>query len=381
MAFIDRRVFQFFDYWLLLATLLIPIVALVVLYSAGFDPNFEGSNFGGFTAPVQSLPFLKQLAFLGVGLCVAALGAAVSHHTYDRLSYTFYISCLVLLCVVMVYGSVSRGSQRWIPIAGFGLQPSELMKIGLIFALARYLSRTHIPQGGLTIRGLIMPLIIIGIPMAFIMEQPDLGTALVIGAVGFLMLLFVGIRPKTLISMVVGSICLAIPAWSFLHPYQKRRVLSLIDPQADPLGSGYHLAQSKIAVGSGELFGKGFMQGTQTQLQFLPEHHTDFVFSVLAEEWGFVGSLVVLSLYLLLIFLILRVALRSKDLFSVLVSVGVAAMFFFHTFVNIGMVIGVLPVVGITLPLFSYGGSSLLLSLFSLGVVMGISVRRYLFAG
>ncbi len=380
MAQIDKRPFQFFDYGLLFVTLFIPAFALLILYSAGFDPDGTGIPIGFFTEPIKSVPFVKQLQFLGIGLFAIAIGVLIPHNSLQRFSYIIYTVCLVLLIVVMLMGSVARGSQRWIPLGGFNLQPSEVVKAGVVFVMARYLSRHAIPVGGLGLKQLILPSLLIGIPMAFVIEQPDLGTALVIGATGGLMLLFVGVRPKVLISLVLGAIILAVPAWSFLHPYQKRRVFTLIDPQADPLGSGYHLAQSKIAVGSGELLGKGFMQGTQTQLEFLPEHHTDFVFSVLAEEFGFIGSAFVILCYLALIALILRVAMRSKDLFCVLVCVGVASLFFFHVFVNIGMVIGILPVVGITLPLFSYGGSSLLISLYLLGVVLGISMRRYQFS-
>ncbi len=215
--------------------------------------------------------------------------------------------------------------------------------------------------------------------MALIMKQPDLGTSLAVGGIGFMMVVFMGIRRKALISMLFSGLAIIVFAWNWLHPYQQRRVKVLFDPEADRLGAGYQIIQSKIAVGSGGFWGKGYLQGTQTQLQFLPEHTTDFVFSVLAEEWGFVGCTVVLLLYLFLMYRLLRVVQRSHSLFAGLVAFGVAAYIFFHAMVNIGMVIGLLPVVGLPLPLFSAGGSSIMSVLFLLGVVLGISMRRSVF--
>jgi rod shape determining protein RodA len=217
------------------------------------------------------------------------------------------------------------------------------------------------------------------IPMALIARQPDLGSALSVGAAGFSMLLFAGIRWKTLVVMALVVGVAVVPAWNSLHSYQQRRVIALFDPEADPLGSGYHITQSKIAVGSGSAFGKGFLKGTQTQLEFLPEHTTDFIFSVLAEEWGFVGCVMILLLYFSFLYRLALVVLRSKDFFTCLVSFGVAGLIFFHTVVNVGMVVGILPVVGITMPLFSYGGSSLLSFMILVGVSLGISMRRFTF--
>ena len=252
--------------------------------------------------------------------------------------------------------------------------------MGVILILARYLSKRPPPPGGYGFRQLIVPLLIIGLPMGLIIRQPDLGTALVVGGVGMMMLLFVGIRPKVLLIAASVVMLAAYPVWHVLHPYQQRRVIALIDPDADPLGSGYHIIQSKIAVGSGSLFGKGYLQGTQTQLEFLPEHTTDFVFSVLAEEWGFVGCFVVICLYLVFLNRLLRVVQRSRDAFTALLTFGVVSKIFFHAAVNIGMVVGLLPVVGIPLPLFSYGGSSMIATMFSVGLVLGVSMRRLLFA-
>ena len=251
-----------------------------------------------------------------------------------------------------------------------------MMKIGVILALARYLSKNPPPKGGYTLIQLILPFAIFLVPMAFIIKQPDLGTGLAVGGIGFMMVLFMGINWKALLFMFLTA-CAIIPiGWSKLHDYQKNRIINLFDPDFDPKGSGYHVAQSKIAVGSGQIFGKGFLKGTQTQLEFLPEHTTDFIFSVVGEEWGLVGCIVVILSYLYLLSRILSIAGKSRDLFQSLVVVGVGALIFFHAFINLGMVVGILPVVGIPLPLFSYGGSSIITMLLGIGLVMGVSVRR-----
>jgi rod shape determining protein RodA len=246
--------------------------------------------------------------------------------------------------------------------------------------MARVLSKAP-PRDSVsyTLRELVVPALWIVVPMALIMEQPDLGTALSLASVGLGQILFVGVRPKVILGVVLALCVLAYPAWHSLHQYQQRRIMVLLNPEADPQGSGYHITQSKIAVGSGELFGKGFQKGTQTQLEFLPEHTTDFVFSVLAEEWGFIGCTFVLGLYFCLISALLRVAHRARDLFSCLLVIGITTQIFAHLVINVGMVIGLMPVVGIPLPLVSYGGSSLLALLFGLGLAQGVSMRRNIF--
>jgi rod shape determining protein RodA len=323
------------------------------------------------------LAFLKQSVFLGIGLLVFLIGMSIPTSFFHRYAYLFYSVCVVLLIAVLLVGTVSNGSRRWLNFGAFNLQPSEFVKLAVILASARYLSRNSPRDGGYTLMELAPILFLIGFPMILIMRQPDLGTALSVGAVGAFLVCFVGVRFKAILTLFGGLVAGAIPAWSFLHDYQKRRVMTLFNPEADPLGSGYHVIQSKIAVGSGSVVGKGFLNGTQSQLEFLPEHTTDFVFSVLAEEWGFVGCVFILGLYCLLFIKILRVVSRSKDLFSALVAFGIGSQIFFHTVVNVGMVVGILPVVGIPLPLFSYGGSSVLSVLFSLGIVIGISIRRW----
>lgn len=374
---IDRRFFANFDWALFALIFLIPCFGLVVLYSAGYDPDRTYLKISWLGDGIHSLAFLKQSVFLAAGLIIILIGMSIPTTFFYRYAYLFYSICIVLLCAVLLVGTVSNGSRRWLNMGAFNLQPSEFVKLAVILAAARYLSKNPPANEGYTLYELFPLLLLIGFPMLLIIRQPDLGTALSVGAVGAFLIFFIGVRVRA-IAMLVGILVAgAIPAWSFLHDYQKRRILTLFDPEADPLGSGYHVIQSKIAVGSGNILGKGFLNGTQSQLEFLPEHTTDFVFSVLAEEWGFVGCIFVLGLYCLLFMKILSVVSKSKDIFSALVAFGIGSQIFFHTIVNVGMVVGILPVVGIPLPLFSYGGSSVLSVLFSLGIVIGISIRRW----
>ncbi len=374
---IDRRFFANFDWALFVLVFLIPCFGLVVLYSAGYDPDRTYLQIGWLGGGIHSLAFLKQAVFLSIGLLVILIGMSIPTSFFYRYAYVFYAVCIVLLCAVLLVGTVSNGSRRWLNLGAFNLQPSEFVKLAVILATARYLSKNPPAGDGYSLYELVPLLALVGLPMLLIVRQPDLGTALSVGAVGAFLVFFVGVRIRAIVTLV--GLCGAglVPAWSFLHDYQKRRIFTLFDPEADPLGSGYHVIQSKIAVGSGNILGKGFLNGTQSQLEFLPEHTTDFVFSVLAEEWGFVGCIFILGLYCLLFIKILRIVSKSKDIFSALVAFGIGSQIFFHTIVNVGMVVGVLPVVGIPLPLFSYGGSSVFSVLFSLGIVLGISIRRW----
>ena len=376
---VDRRVFSHFDWVLLGVLVLIPLCSLTVLYSAGYDPEVTQVSFSFFSLPIQSQAFLKQLVFLGAGLLALTVSLAAPSHVLHRYAYFVYGICVVLLIITLFSGVVVNGSRRWIVLGPLNLQPSETMKIGLVLALSRYLSKFPPKRGAYTLMELIVPGLLVLVPMGLVARQPDLGSALSIGSIGLALILFMGIRIRAIVTIAIAAGLLVIPAWNSLHSYQQRRVLSLIDPESDPLGSGYHITQSKIAVGSGALLGKGFLRGTQTQLEFLPEHTTDFVFSVLAEEWGFVGCTFVLLLYVALLYRILLVVLRTKDLFSALLCFAVGGLLFFHAAINVGMVVGVLPVVGITLPLFSYGGSSLVSFLVLVGLVLGVSMRRFAF--
>jgi rod shape determining protein RodA len=270
------------------------------------------------------------------------------------------------------------GATRWLSIGGFGLQPSELMKIVIIIALARYLSDKATLRG-FTLRELLVPGALLAVPVVMVMKQPDLGTALLILAIGGSMALFAGIRRATLTVLGCGGLLAAVGGWFLLHDYQRQRVYTFLNPEKDPLGAGYHIIQSKIAVGSGGLFGLGFGKGTQAQLSFLPERHTDFAFSVFAEEWGFAGCLVLLALYLLIVLWGLYIARRASDRFGMYLALGVTVMLFWHIVVNLGMVVGLLPVVGVPLPLFSYGGTSMLTTMAGVGLLLNVSMRRFMF--
>lgn len=377
---IDRRLIANFDWPLLILAASIPLVGLIVLFSAAYDPDATQPIFGFIPLFVQSPAFIKQILFLIVGVCIAFVASLVSPQRLSKFAYAFYGACVFLLVAVLLFGVVIKGSRRWIDFGSIHFQPAELAKMGVILALSRYLSKVPAPKGGFKLKGLLLPFGIFLLPLGLVLKQPDLGTALSIGAIGFTMVLFAGINLRSLLILVCSGLLLIIPAWHHLHDYQKRRVLVLIDPEADPLGSGYHIIQSKIAVGSGEIFGKGFLKGTQTQLQFLPEHSTDFIFSVLAEEWGFLGCIVVLSIYLLLLYRLTRVIRKTRDTFSLFLVVGLTSYIFCHVFINIGMVVGLLPVVGIPLPLFSYGGSSMLANMLAIGLALGVSVRRKLYS-
>lgn len=374
---VERRLSTQFDWGLFFFSLLIPCVGLLVLYSAGYSPESPVSVLSWLNVEFKSMACAKQALYLAGGLVIMGAAIAIPTHWYQRYCFVLYGVALGLLVAVAAFGVVVNGSRRWLDLGLFKLQPAEFMKLGLLITLARVLSKAPPKDGAqYSITELIVPALWIVIPMGLIMQQPDLGTALSLGLVGAGQILFVGVRPRVLLSVVLALCILAYPAWNSLHQYQQRRIMVLLNPESDPQGSGYHITQSKIAVGSGELFGKGFQRGTQTQLEFLPEHTTDFVFSVLAEEWGFVGCTFVIGLFLCLIALMLRVAYRSRDLFSCLLVIGITTQIFAHLVINIGMVIGLMPVVGIPLPLVSYGGSSLLSLLFGLGIVQGVSMRR-----
>jgi rod shape determining protein RodA len=271
------------------------------------------------------------------------------------------------------------GATRWLHLGFISIQPSEPMKIVIIMVFARFFTGYPVFQG-LGLRDLGYPLLLLGVPALLIMKQPDLGTAIMVCLIVCSMLMYIGVRWSTLVSLALTAIPAGYGAWHFfLREYQKNRILNFIDPERDPLGSGYHIIQSKIAVGSGGFLGKGFLQGTQSHLRFLPEQHTDFAFSVFSEEWGFVGCLVMLVLYLFLVLWGLHIAGRCNDRFGSLLAVGVTAMLFWHIVINMGMVIGLFPVVGVPLPFFSYGGTSMVTSMVGVGILLNISMRRFMF--
>ncbi|MCA9773083.1 MAG: rod shape-determining protein RodA [Myxococcales bacterium] len=363
---VDRRLFSHFDWTLLLLAAAIAALGLATLYAA---THHLGQTEG---TPL----YVKQLYWLGLGLVALAVMVVIDYHFFEEYGYLIFLASLALLAAVLVMGRSAGGSQRWIAVGPLNLQPSEAAKLALIITLAKYF-HNHEAPGGYRLVDLLAPLVIVGAPMALILKQPDLGTALVLALIFASMLVLVRLRASTWISLFVAA-ALSFPiGWSVLKPYQRNRILTLLNPDADPLGTGYHIRQSLIAVGSGKSFGKGYLQGTQSHLRFLPEQHTDFIFSVFAEEWGFVGAALLIALYGALILWGLRVAWLAKDRFGSFCAAGVVAFVFWHVFINIGMVTGILPVVGMPLPLFSYGGTSVLVFMSALGLLINVSMRRH----
>ena len=364
----DRRLFTNFDWTLLAVVMLITAFGVINIYSASASYREIGTPY-----------YLKQLYWIVAGLSLCLTVCSLDYHMLEDFAYWLYGAVLMLLVLVLLIGKTSMGATRWIHLGFFNMQPSEPMKIVIIMTFARYFSRYPIFKG-LTLKELVYPLLLIGAPALLIMKQPDLGTAVLVSLIGGTMLLFVGVRWSALATLFAAAIPLIYCGWRFgLHDYQKKRVYNFLNPDLDPQGSGYHIIQSKIAVGSGAPLGKGFMQGTQSQLRFLPEQHTDFAFSVFAEEWGFAGCLLMVTLYLFLILWGLGIAKRCNDRFGALLAVGVSAMLFWHILINMGMVIGLFPVVGVPLPFFSYGGTSMVTSMIGVGILLNISMRRFMF--
>jgi rod shape determining protein RodA len=363
----DRRLLTHFDWPLMLLVVITALIGIVNLYSATSASTF----------PVTPV-FVKQIYWLAGGLVLAGSICAVDYRHLEHLGLLFYAMNLLLLLAVLLIGKTSMGATRWIDLGFFNLQPSEIMKIVIIIALACYFSRQDYLLG-FTLKDLAIPFLLLGGPALLIMKQPDLGTAMIVIFIGLSMALFAGIRPGALAALAVMAAGAAGGGWFLLHQYQKERILTFLHPERDPLGSGYHIIQSKIAIGSGGFFGKGFMKGTQSQLSFLPERHTDFAFSVFAEDWGFAGGLVLLSLYLLIVIWGIYVARNAADQFGTFLAFGVSAMLFWHIIINLGMVVGLLPVVGVPLPLFSYGGTSMITTMIGTGLLMNVSMRRFTF--
>lgn len=356
-----------FHWPLLLFTLGLVAAGLTNLYSASFATN------PGF--------FFSQVVYVGVAVIGAALVFFIDYRIYERVAWFFYGLGVLLLVVVLTTRPIG-GSQRWIPLGGFQFQPSEFMKLALVILLARFFHHAATPKEGFSLIALWKPFLIVLIPAALVFIQPDLGTAGLLVLVAFAMFMYVRIRTSHLLGAILLVTVVLSVVWTFeigLKEYQIRRVETLFDPDSDPRGTGYHRRQSIIAVGSGQAWGKGFMEGTQTQLRFLPEQHTDFIFSVWAEEQGFVGSAGLLLLYAGMILSGLHIASKAREKFGVLCAVGATAVLFWHAVINIGMVIGLLPVVGVTLPLMSKGGSSLLVSAASIGLLLNIHARHRLF--
>lgn len=348
------------DPWLLLLILVLATVAGFVLYSASS----------------KSMALLyRQAAAYCVGLAMMLTIAQFQPRFMERWVPAAYIGCLILLIAVELVGVQSKGAQRWLNIPGLmRFQPSEIVKLVMPMVVAWYLARHALPP---SFKSICITLVIILVPVVLILKQPDLGTSLLVAIAGLFALLMAGLRWRYIIGAMLLLVPVATAMWFFvLHEYQKRRVLTFMNPESDPLGAGWNIIQSKAAIGSGGVFGKGWLQGTQSHLDFLPEGHTDFIIAVLAEEFGLVGVCLLLVVYLLVIARGFYITLQAQDTFSKLLAGSITLTFFIYVMVNIGMVSGLLPVVGVPLPLISYGGTSLVTLLAGFGILMSIHTHR-----
>jgi rod shape determining protein RodA len=363
----DRQLFVNFDWTLLLVVLIICAVGVLNIYSAGFS----------LTSVKTSPLYIKQIQWIIIGLFFMMIAFFIDYRVISDYIYIIYWASIFLLLMVTIYGYTTHGSQRWFVFGGFSFQPSELVKLTLILSLARYFN-DHRSDRGYNLAELFLPFLMMLLPFLLILRQPDLGTALMLFLLFSSLVLFVGIKWKDIFLAASGALIMMPIGWHFLRDYQKDRILTFFNPERDPLGSGYHIIQSMIAIGSGGFWGKGYLKGTQTQLKFLPEQQTDFVFSVFAEEWGFLGGVILLILLMVLILWGLKIAMHSRDFLGSLIAYGITMLLFWGVFINIGMVLGILPVVGVPLPFLSYGGSAVVVLMSGIGLLMNISTRRFI---
>lgn len=343
----------------MIGLLLLMAVGLLTIYSAG----------GQDIALIQ-----RQLIRLALAIGVMILVAQIPPMAYLKISVYFYTLGVIMLIAVMVFGVIGKGAQRWLDIGGLRFQPSEVMKLAVPMMIAWYISRFNLPP---KLNHILVGFVLVGIPTLLIAQQPDLGTSLLIASSGIFALFLAGMS-WGLIGAIAICISIFSPImWNFLmQDYQKQRVLTFLNPESDPLGSGYHIIQSQIAIGSGGLEGKGWLQGTQSQLEFLPERHTDFIFAVFSEEFGFWGVVGLLAIYSFVVARGMVIANRAQDAFSKILAGSITLTFFVYVFVNMGMVSGILPVVGVPLPLVSYGGTSMVTLLAGFGILMAISTQK-----
>lgn len=360
----DKRDYRDIDKTLVLVTYLICLFGIICLYSATQAKGL----------PLSKSFVLKQMSWMAIGTVLFLLIMKISYQKFIDMAYFLYGANIVLLVMVLLIGGSRLGAQRWFSIGGFAFQPSEFIKPSLILALASYMGSRKEAMPNLT--SLFVPIVLLALPFVLVILQPDLGTALILLPIFFSMLLIGGANLKYLVAMAIAGMAALPFFWHFLHGYQKQRLLVFLDPNIDPLGAGYTIIQSKVAVGSGGLFGKGWLGGTQNQLNFLPERHTDFIFSVVGEEWGFIGSAVLVLLYFFVIKRALAIASLTTDIYGKLIASGVVVMLALQIVINIGMTIGLMPVVGIPLPLVSYGGSSLVATFVAIGLLINVALHR-----
>ncbi|MDD5557117.1 MAG: rod shape-determining protein RodA [bacterium] len=363
----DLKTMRRFNWGVAASAAALILIGLCCIYSATWQP------WGGGGVPYVR----RQAVWAAAGIAAAALLALFDYRKLAAAAPAIYVTVLLVLAAVLLTADPRRGAQSWFAIGTFAVQPSEFAKIAVVIALAGYLSRGDADRSGA--RSIAGALLLAGIPAALILRQPDLGTALVIVPVVFAMLFVAGASSLSLLFPIAGGALLLPAGWLLLKPYQQARIRVFLNPQLDPLRSGYNAIQSFIAVGSGGLWGQGWLHGTQTRLRFLPERHTDFIFCVLAEEGGFIGCLLLLALYGALLYGGLRIADASRDEFGRLLATGITALLAAHVVINVGMTMGLLPITGLPLPLMSYGGSSLVSTCISIGLLQSIWSRRYVF--
>ncbi len=369
---IDRRLLKNFDYILFCITVLITSIGVAMIYSASYYNGQLLSSAG------LSYPY-RQLIWAVIGLISLLIVITVNYQKVMKYAYLLYGLNILLLVLVSIFGQVSQGARRWISLGFLSFQPSELVKITLILALVYYLKdRT---QEIKRVRGLLVPFALTLVPFIIIIKQPDLGTAFTLLPILLILLYLAGAKSRHLTAIIlIGVLVVAPLTYHFiLKDYQKERLTVFINPDLDPLGAAYSLNQSKIAIGSGQFWGKGWLNGSQTHLRFLTAQYTDFIFPVMAEEWGFVGASLLFLFYFILLGRGMSIALRAKDSSGALLAAGLTAMIGFHIFINVGMTMGMMPVTGLPLPLMSYGGSSLLVTMLSIGLLLNINMRRFMF--
>jgi rod shape determining protein RodA len=354
------RLVEGIDGPLLTISLMLMALGLATLFSASLD---------------QPARVTAQLANFAVALTAMWTVARIPPQTLMRFALPAYMIGLILLVAVALAGDIANGARRWLHVGVTRFQPSEMMKLALPLMLAWYF---HKNEATLRMRDFAVAALLLLVPVLLIARQPDLGTAVLVAAAGFYVIFFAGIGWKVLVGVGVLGLASLAPLWGLLHDYQRRRILTLIDPTQDPLGAGYHTIQSTIAVGSGGVFGKGWLNGTQTHLEFIPERHTDFIFAVFSEEFGLAGNILLVTLYTLLIARGLMIAANAPTFFARLLAATVTLMFFTYAFVNMGMVSGILPVVGVPLPFISYGGTALLTLFIGVGILMSVHSHRRL---
>jgi rod shape determining protein RodA len=350
------------------------LIVMCLVASVGFAMLYSAAN--GNADPWA----WRQMSRFATGLVILLIVAMVDLRVWLQNAYWIYFGSFLLLVYVELAGQIGMGAQRWIDLRLFQLQPSEIVKIATILALARYFHRLSFDRIGRP-QMLLVPIALVSAPAALVLIQPDLGTAGMLLLVGIAMFFIAGVRWwKFVLLVALGAAAVPI-GWKFLHDYQKERILTFMTPESDPLGAGYHILQSKIAFGSGGTFGKGFLAGTQSHLNFLPERQTDFIFTMLAEEFGMVGCLVLLGLYFILLAYGVVIALRCRNHFGRLLAMGLTINLFLYLFINVAMVMGLIPVVGVPLPLISYGGTAMITVMIGFGLIMGVHINEHLRVG